>query len=217
MSSKIEILHIDSALPSQESLNSLVGCLNRGGVALVPTDTVYGLICEIDNPRAVARIYEIKKREQKKPLPVFVNGYQQAASLADLLPVGTKELCDTYWPGALTLVVPCAKKEYVEVTRNTGKIGLRMPRSLLIEKIIDLTGKPLASTSANFSHKPPCKDIKSLPLDFFQEIDFILDGGPIGSGVPSTVIDLSSPVPQLLREGDIHWEAIQRILQSKSR
>lgn len=217
MSSKKEILHIDTAFPSQDSLDSLAGCLKRGGVALVPTDTVYGLVCEIDNPQAVARIYDIKKREQKKPLPVFVNGYQQAASLADTLPAGTKELCATYWPGALTLVVPCIKKGYAEVTRNTGKIGLRMPHSPLIEKIIGLTGKPLASTSANFSHEPPCKDIKSLPVEFLQEMDLILDGGPIGSGVPSTVIDLSSPVPQLLREGDIRWEDILRILQSKSR
>lgn len=202
--------------PSSESLQNIVNCLLQGGVVMVPTDTVYGLICDIDNPQAVSRIYQLKKRDSQKPLPVLVNGFHQVLALSDSIPDGTETLCKTYWPGALTIIVPCSQAPYAAITCGTGKIGLRMPQSQLVTRLIEQLGRPVASTSANYSDEPPCIDFKSLPQDFLTEIDLIVDGGIIGSGIPSTVVDLTTEPPRILREGNIQSDDIRRILQIAS-
>lgn len=173
--------------------------IQNGGVICVPTDTVYGLICEWDNPIAIERIYDIKFRDRGKPFAVFTDSWQRITPfLARPCPLA-ETLTAKYWNGALTVLVPVADDCPCS---SEGKLGVRSPDYSLISHIIAFTGTLLANTSFNLSQEPA---LSVLPAEheLFSQVDLVIDAGDLGNPVPSTVVDCTGLEPVILREGVI--------------
>lgn len=187
------ILPIKKQDPSDVS-DKVVKAIKSGGVVACPTDTVYGLVCDFKNKKAVKMIFQIKNRPRHKSLPVFVNGIKMAKKLAEINQKQEKILGNV-WPGAVTFILK---------SKKGGKtIGLRMPKDKFILSIIKKLGRPLAETSANISGKPPTTKIKEV-LEYFKgkqyQPDLVLDAGDLKPAKPSQVVDLTGSELKVLRK-----------------
>ncbi len=187
--------------------------LRRGGVAAIPTETVYGLAGSIESREAIARIFEIKERPLFDPLIVHVTGAEQARALVMEWPETAERLAQTFWPGPLTLVLP--KRTVLDplITANLETVGVRAPDHPLTLKAIELVGAPVAAPSANrFGRTSPTT--AEHVLSEFPEHDFpILDGGACAVGLESTVVAIDSErALRILRPGAVTAEALRRAL-----
>ncbi len=204
---------VDSENLKRLDIEKISQVLLNGGVVALPTDTVYGLVCRADYTDTIKRIYQIKGREENKPLPVFVDGIEQVSGIVDEVSVKAKQLMQNLWPGALTLIFPCHNPLYQEVTRNTGKVGLRMPLSKLVLQLLEELRVPLASTSANISAQKSAVSAEEVEQVLGGKIDLLVDGGKTGSGVASTVVDVSVTPIKILRIGEVSLEQINKVLE----
>src|SRR3989344_6703830 len=174
-------------------LEKAIAVLKKGGIVIFPTDTVYGIGCLFDNPKAVDRIYEIKKTPTNQPFPILVSNLSQVEDLA-VINKTAEELIKKYWPGALTIIL--------KSKNGKEKIGFRMPDSSLVKVLIDELGVPIIGTSANFHGSRAPNSYEELDSAFIQLADFVLKG-KCQLGVESTVVDATSNVPKILRQGAI--------------
>lgn len=184
--------------PSALQLHEIAKTLTNGAVVLMPTDTVYGLHALALDDAAVARVAEIKGREDTKPFIVL------AASMDQLKPLGicaernTLEALETLWPAPLTAILPLDVP--IAASRGRRTLALRIPALDWLRELIARTG-PLVSTSANRSGEPLVERPELLARDVQERLDGIVDGGVRG-GEPSTIVDLTSAEPRVLREGE---------------
>ena len=164
--------------------------LNRGGVAVIPTDTVYGLAARPDFPDAVERLYTIKGREQKKPIALLASDIEAIERFGYPLTGKARELATKYWPGALTLVI--------------GKEGFRIPDYSATRELIAACGGVLRVTSANLSGQRPATDAPQALKEVGLSSDYVVDDGVSPGGVPSTVVRvLEDGTLEILRQGSL--------------
>lgn len=176
--------------------------LKAGELVAFPTETVYGLGADALNPAAVAKIYQAKGRPSDNPLIVHIADEAMAEDLAEVSPLA-KELMTAFWPGPLTLVLP-AKPHLPRVTTGgLDTVGLRMPAHPAALKLIEAANLPIAAPSANLSGRPSPTSAAHVYHDMQGKIPLIIDGGEAAAGLESTVLDLASPVPAILRPGVI--------------
>ncbi|MBN1477793.1 threonylcarbamoyl-AMP synthase [Candidatus Sumerlaeota bacterium] len=204
-------LRIDSADPDSELIERAVDALLDGGLVVFPTDTLYGLGCDATNPRAVARLCEVKGRSPDAPLPVIINHRRLLAQLVEDIPPEITPLLDRFWPGPLTIVLR-RRGEALRAVSPTGTLGVRIPDAPVALRLARGLCRPIVATSANRTGLPPCVTAQEVEELFGAEIQLILDAGPIPGGQPSTVLDLSSDRPQILREGVIARALLRRYL-----
>jgi len=182
----MEIVKLDS--------QKAIKALRLGMVLVCPTDTVYGLICDAANKKAVEKIYKIKKRPKNKLLPIFVKDIKMAKEFVEINPKQEKFL-KKVWPGAVTVILKSKK--------GKGTIGMRMPGCKLVIDMIGRLGRPLAETSANISGQPATTKIKEV-LKYFKGRkygpDLIIDAGDLKPAKPSQVIDFTGSKPKVLRK-----------------
>ncbi len=177
---------------SKDVLDKSVKAVKEGKVLVCPTDTVYGLICDAENKRAVKRLFEIKRRDKNKPVPLFVKDMKMAKEIARI----DKEqelFLKKVWPGKLTAVLKSNKR---------GTVGLRIPDYKFINQLLLKTGRPITGTSANISGKPSSNKIKEIIEQFEgQEYqpDLIVDAGNLKKSQPSIVVDLTVLPPKIIR------------------
>ncbi|MBV9540148.1 MAG: threonylcarbamoyl-AMP synthase [Alphaproteobacteria bacterium] len=187
--------------------------LHEGGLVAFPTETVYGLGADARNGRAVARIFEAKGRPSFNPLIVHVRDRAEAERYAVFNDTAT-QLAATFWPGALTLVLPrrpdCRLSELVSAGLDT--VALRVPSHPLAAKLIAQSGAPIAAPSANASGKITATTAQHVARSLGDKVDLILDGGATLMGLESTVIGFDGGKPVLLRTGAIAREAIEKIV-----
>lgn len=181
------------------SLQEVVEVIAAGGVAAVPTDTVYGLVCDPSSAAAVDRVYAIKRRPADLELTLLVAGLGQA-DRAVVLDERARRLAARYWPGPLSIVAPLREGRYA-IPRHGATLSVRLPSHPLLLTLLRRTG-PLASTSANRHGDPPAATAGDALAALGDEIDAIIDGG-IAGGQASTIIDCSRTPPRVLREGPI--------------
>jgi len=187
----------------------IIEILRKGGVVAVPTDTVFGLVCDARNADAVRKIYELKRRPGDKPLVLFPHRTLDLEKIAEINE-DARKLMENFWPGALTLVVK-ATSSAPELLVSMGKIGIRVPKHPLLEKLLSELDFPLASTSANISGEPPLLSKEEVKKILGARVDYILGEKSLGQ-VPSTVIDVSSERPVILRKGTIPVVEIEQLL-----
>lgn len=189
-------------------IDEAVAAVRRGGLVVIPTETVYGLAADAARPHAVARIFELKGRESSKALQVLVPG---AEWLEEWAQPGTeaRALAAAFWPGPLTLVVRAGPRAPAAVVSD-GTIGLRVPGHPSALEVLRRTG-PLAASSANRSGEATPPDVEAIVGLFGSDVDAYVDGGRI-EGPASTVVDVSSGVPVVAREGAVSGAEIERAL-----
>lgn len=208
------IVTVSPDKPDPRSIAYAADLLRRGEVVGVPTDTFYGLAADPFNLAAVARIYEIKGRPERRALPILVSSVEQAGELAEDLPDIFFVLADRFWPGALTLVVDAARRLPLKVTGNTGRVALRLPNSPIPCELIGAAGGPVTGTSANLSGFPACSSVSQLVKQLGERLPLILDGGESKARLASTVVDLRGDEWRILREGPITEAELREALEA---
>jgi len=180
-----------------------VEILKKGGIVAYPTDTVYGLGADPLNKRAVDKIYRAKKRPHNQPLPLLLADKSDLSRVAGVLPDIVWKLAGRFWPGGLTLVLK--KSSWVPgfVTAGGDSIAVRVPNHDVPIALAQGLGSPIIGTSANISGKPSPITANEAREQLGKEVDLIIDGGRCPGGTESTVLDLSTKVPALIREGAI--------------
>lgn len=176
--------------------------LRQGGLAVVPTDTVYGVAADAFDPDATAAVFAAKQRSRTHPLPILIHSPKQLPALVAAVPPAAERLMAAYWPGALTLVVPASPDLQWDIGDNDGTVAVRMPFDDVTLEVIRQVG-PLAVTSANRSGEPPATGVQEARMALGDQVAVYLDDGPRTDSRPSTIVDLTRAEPFLIRDGDL--------------
>jgi len=209
-----EIMKIDPIKPSPERIEEVAQLIKSGGVVIYPTETLYGLGANPFSPRAVMRLYEIKEREEYKPIPFLIKDLQMLTTLVQTIPPIGKTLIQKYWPGPLTLIFWAKDDLHAPLRGKDGKIGLRISLHPIARMIVETLNTPLTSTSANLSGGEDLIDTQKIYQCFGHQVDLIIDGGEV-QGVGSTVVDLTEIPPVIVREGVIRKHFLKEELDGE--
>lgn len=194
------------------ALRELGALLRGGGLAGIPTETVYGLAANAFDGPAVAKIFRAKGRPQDNPLIVHICAFSQIYALVREVPMQAVALARAYWPGPLTMILPKSPAIPEEVSAGLGTVAVRMPSHPLARAIIRAAGVPLAAPSANLSGSPSPTTARHVLDDMDGRIEAVVDGGPCAVGVESTVVTLAAGRPRLLRPGGITLGQLRAVL-----
>ena len=186
--------------------------LRRGGLVAFPTETVYGLGGDALNPTSSKRIYAAKGRPSDNPLIVHIYRFEDIYKITGDVPEEARRIADAFWPGPLTMILPKSDAVPYETTGGLDTVAIRMPSHPAAQKLIKYSGGYIAAPSANTSGKPSPTVAKYVVEDMMGRIDAIIDGGEVGIGLESTIIDLTVSPPQILRPGYITREKLSEVL-----
>lgn len=187
--------------------------LRAGGLAAIPTDTLYGLAADAFRSDAVARVFAVKGRAADRALPLVAASAEQVRQYFGVLPAIGARLADRFWPGPLTLVLPAPDGLPPDVTGGLDTVGVRVPAHAVTTALCGACGVPLTATSANRSGEPPTDDPDSVARALGDTIDVLVDAGRTPGGAASTIVDVTGAEPRLLRAGPIAWEEVQTCLR----
>lgn len=207
-------LSVNMNEPADRALVLAAEVIQAGGVVVYPTDTLYGLGVNAWNIEAVNRVQVIKKRPETKPVLVIVHTPRAALELTDDVTEAGKSLMAAFWPGPLTLLFRSGAHVPEAVTRRSGKIGVRVPSNRLCLRLSELAGCPLTSTSANISGEAVPGSVQEIERALGPGVDLFIDGGALTRALPSAIVDVSGPVPRLVREGVISYEELKRVVSN---
>jgi L-threonylcarbamoyladenylate synthase len=188
--------------------------LRRGELVAFPTDTVYGVGCDLWQPEAIERLYRAKRRPRDLAIPILVASPEGVERVAADLPQAFRALAARYWPGGLTLIVRKGPAVPDVLSGGRDTVGLRMPDYPLVQQLAAELGGALAATSANLSGKPSPVSAEQVLDDLGGRIALLLDGGRCSGGVASSVVDVVSDPPVLLRAGAIALEELREVVPS---
>jgi L-threonylcarbamoyladenylate synthase len=175
--------------------------LRAGGLIIYPTDTIYGIGADATNEHAVDRVYEIKEREKGKPLLILASSFEMVNLYTKPISSFAQRVLETYWPGAVTFIFPANDALPENVAGETGTIGIRIPDNQFCLELISELQKPIISTSANISGKKGGSRVDALIETFDGKVELIISAGDVDHPIPSTLVDISGPVPKVLRQG----------------
>ena len=198
--------------PCDEELMEGAKILREGGLVAFPTETVYGLGANALDEEAAKKIYAAKGRPSDNPLIAHVSCMEEVYPLVSWVPEAAKKLAQAFWPGPLTMIFPKSGIVPYGTTGGLDTVAVRMPSDPVANRLIALAGVPVAAPSANTSGRPSPTCARHMEEDMDGRIDGIVDGGPCGVGVESTIIDLTCPVPRLLRPGGLPLESLRKVL-----
>lgn len=196
----------------KEAISEASAILKNGGLVAFPTETVYGLGADALNADAAAKIYAAKGRPSDNPLIVHIADTEAVYKLATVVPDKAVMLMEAFWPGPLTIILP--KKSIVPdgTTGGLNTVAIRMPSHPVARELITESGVYIAAPSANTSGRPSPTTAGHVAEDMNGRIDMILDGGEVGIGIESTIVDLTGDVPTILRPGFITKKMLEHIV-----
>ena len=189
--------------------------IQEGGLVAFPTETVYGLGADAMSPEAVAAVYEAKGRPSDNPMIVHIARASDIGQLTPMLSADIVAIIENFWPGPLTIVVRKKPEVPDRTTGGLDTVAVRMPDSKPALDLINFSGCPIAAPSANLSGSPSPTRAKDVIADLDGRIDAIISGDDCRVGIESTVLDLTSEVPTILRPGIITAESIEAALGKK--
>jgi len=210
----MKVFHTDRL--SERDFALILSILGRGGVIGFPTDTAYGLGADPFSERAIDRIFEIKQRAETKPILLLVNSVGMAESVSQPNP-SFYNVVERFWPGPLTVVVRAAPQFSSKATAGSGTIGLRWPAAEFAGSLVARFGKPITATSANRSTLAAAVTAQEVRDQLGESVDALIDGGVLPGRGGSSLLDLTSDPPVLLREGPISFESLHEFLGGKVR
>lgn len=204
---------VDCTDPAERSrgIELAAQAARRGELVVLPTDTVYGLGCDAFSPEGVEALLYAKGRGRDMPVPVLVGSARTLGGLTGTLSPAAERLVEAFWPGALTLVVRQAASLVWDLGDTRGTVAVRMPLHPVALDVLRAVG-PMAVSSANRTGEPPATTCDDAVTQLGDAVSVYLDGGPTGAPVPSSIVDLSGPVPRLLRAGAVNLETLRSVV-----
>lgn len=212
-----KVIEIDSNHIDSREMAEAAEIIRQGGLVAFPTETVYGLGADALRPEASRKIYAAKGRPSDNPLIVHICRFADLVSIAREVPAQAKLLADAFWPGPLTMIVWKNEKVPLETTGGLETVAVRMPNHPVALRLIEESGCMIAAPSANTSGKPSPTEASHVAEDLNGRVPLILDGGLVGIGIESTIIDLTEEVPMILRPGYITRKMLEDVLDSEVR
>ena len=206
----MKTLLLDASKP--EDVETAAKIIRDGGLVGMPTETVYGLAANALDADAVKKIFIAKGRPQDNPLIVHISKFNQIGRLTKHVPASAEKLAAAYWPGPMTMVLE--KSDLIPSITCAGlpTVGIRFPSHPAAQALITAAGVPIAAPSANISGLPSTTTAEHVMRDMDGKIDAVLDGGPCGVGVESTIVSLVTDPPRLFRPGGITLEQLRAVL-----
>ena len=206
------------ALPAQHEalqgqIRAAADALRKGGVIAIPTDTLYGLAASVFDGPAVRRLFRLKGRPESAALPVLIDSAERVGQCAVDISDTAWTLMEGFWPGALTIVLRRAPDIPAGVSGGQDTVALRIPDHPVPRAIVGELDAPITGTSANRTGGDGLTTAQAVRLEFGGEIDLVVEGHA-GTGLPSTVLDLTSPEPTVLRVGALPASDIEKFLQA---
>lgn len=189
--------------------------IKMGGIVIAPTDTVYGIISDALNEKAVEKIYEIKKRKKSNPCSILVSNKDMLKKVVKKVSLEEEKIIDKFFPGAITLIFE--KNEQIPdiVTSGLDTVGIRMPNDKFLLKVIELFGSPIVATSLNLAGEESKTNLDNISKEILNNVDYVIDNGNTKIGVASTVAKIVGKKVEILREGTITKKMIQEVLEEE--
>lgn len=207
------LINIDPCNPELDKISAAAEVIKQGGLVAFPTETVYGLGADALNPRAVARIFEVKNRPSFDPVIVHIGSSADLKRLCQEIDERARNLMERFWPGPLTCVLPKSPLVPEIVTAGLPTVAVRMPSHPVALSLIKESNVPIAAPSANpFGYLSPTTAYH-VERQIGEKVDLILDGGRCPIGVESTVVDFTEPEPVILRLGGLPVEEIKKVIE----
>lgn len=207
-----KVLKIDGCAIDFVKIQEAAELIRQGELVAFPTETVYGLGADALRPEASKKIYAAKGRPSDNPLIVHIAKFEDLVSIAETVPTQAKMLSDAFWPGPLTMIVRKNQRVPYETTGGMDTVAVRMPNHPAALSLIKESGCLIAAPSANTSGKPSPTEAEHVLVDMDGRIPMILDGGAVGIGLESTIVDLTEDVPMILRPGYITRDMLEEVL-----
>ena len=208
------VVRVDPNRCSVEDLAPAVAWLRRGGVVALPTDTLYGLAVDIRNDVAVRRLFALKGRSARAALPLIAADTAQVVACSGALGSREAALAAAFWPGPLSLVRDAPAWMAVEVHGGHRTVAIRVPANLVARRLCEAWGGPVSATSANVSGAPAVDRVDALDSIADDPQVLVIDAGITPGGLPSTLVDVRTAQPVLLREGAISWDRVLNCLHA---
>jgi L-threonylcarbamoyladenylate synthase len=204
----VQRIAISPGVPDAAALERAAVIIRSGGVVAFPTDTFYGLAADPRNAAGVARIFLVKGRDERQPLPLVAADQAQVAAAARRLSPLALRLGARFWPGPLTLVVEASPDILPTVHAGTGTVAIRVPGHLVARELASRSGFAIVSTSANRTGEPAVSTAAGVVASIGSLVDAVLDAGTTPGGAASTIVDARGQAPRLLREGAIAFSLV---------
>ena len=209
-----KLLRVGAGKDLTRAVDEAVRVVRKGGLIVYPTETLYGIGADPWNEEALARIGQVKRRPDGKPILLVASSFDAAGTFVHGVSPAAVKLMERFWPGPVTLVFTARDTVSSLLTQGTGRIGVRVSSHPLTRRIAEGLGGPLTSTSANVSGEPPPTDVAGIMGALGNGIDLYLDAGVLAPSSPSTVVDVSTDDPLLLREGVVTYDTLLEIIPS---
>ena len=210
-----KLITIDSDHIECEKIQEAAELIRKGELVAFPTETVYGLGADALDPEASKKIYAAKGRPSDNPLIIHISKFEDLELIAKEMPSQAARLAEAFWPGPLTMIVWKNNNVPYETTGGMDTVAVRMPNHPVALELIEKSGCLIAAPSANTSGKPSPTEASHVALDMDGRIPMILDGGAVGIGIESTIVDLTEKKPMILRPGYITKEMLEEALQEE--
>ncbi|NLK44842.1 MAG: threonylcarbamoyl-AMP synthase [Tissierellia bacterium] len=211
-----KIIKIDENKLDRNLIEEAAQIIKKGGLVAFPTETVYGLGANGLDEKAVKKIFIAKGRPQDNPLILHVHSTDQVKELVEEIPPVAKLCMEKFWPGPLTIILKKSPKVPEVISAGLDTVAIRMPENNIALDLIKTSNTPIAAPSANTSGKPSPTSADHVIEDLMGKVDMIVDGGNTGIGLESTVLDLSTDIPMILRPGGITLEDLSKFIPNIS-
>ncbi len=210
---RAEIITVNPDNINPVSIKEAAEKIKDGGLVAFPTETVYGLGADSMNPKAVAKIFEAKRRPMEDPLIVHIAQKKDLYKLAENIPDTALKLADEFWPGPLTLVLKKSENIPDIVTAGLDTVAIRIPDNKIALALIKFSETPIAAPSANLFGRPSPTTAQHVLDDLNGKIDVVIDGGETSVGLESTILDLTQNPPVILRPGGVNVEELDKVIK----
>lgn len=184
------------------NIDRLVEVINDGGLAIVPTDTVYGIIADATNEDAINKVYEAKRRVYSKPLIIMISNREMLFRYVENISEFEQKLIERYWPGKLTILFKKSSKLSGLINNNGDLVGIRYPDNEELIGLMNKLDRPLVSTSANIADEGTITSVDKISDDLLKYIDYVYDGG-FKEDAPSTIVKVVDNKIEFLRKGEL--------------
>ena len=200
---------------TKEDIDKTSKIIKNGKIAIIPTDTVYGIAADALNEEAVKKIYNLKRRDFSKPCSILVSDIDMIKQVTKSITQFEENIIKEFFPGALTIVLEKNSKIPNIVTANLDTIGVRIPDNKFLIELIKKVGRPIVATSLNLSGEESKTSIQNIPDEIKQNVDLIVDAGETKEGKASTIVKVKNNEIEILREGPITKEQIFKVGKEK--